>query len=56
MIETVRDILRGDTRRGARAVMALFRGDDDADAQVGARLVTMALLELIKPERYNLGE
>jgi len=37
-------------------VRALFRGGDDIDERVGARLVTMALLELIKPERYDLGE
>jgi hypothetical protein len=37
-------------------VRALFRGGEDIDERVGARLVTMALLELIKPERYDLGE
>ncbi len=56
MTATVRDILRGDTRKGARAVRALFRGGDEVDERVGARLVTMALLELIHPERYSFNE
>jgi hypothetical protein len=37
-------------------VRALFRGGEDLDERVGARLVTMALLELIKPERYSFNE
>lgn len=55
MISAVREVLRGDTRKGARAVRALFRGGEEIDERVGARLVTMALLELIHPERYDLG-
>jgi hypothetical protein len=50
VIETVREVLRGDTRKGARAVQALFKGSDDTDARIGARLVTLALLRIIGPE------
>ena len=47
-MSTVRAVLGGGTRRGARAVAALFGRDaSDPAVMAGATLVTMALVSLI---------